>query len=1060
MITARELAELLNLSVPTDQQQAVIEAPLTPALVVAGAGSGKTETMANRVVWLLANGMVRVDEVLGLTFTRKAAGELATRIADRIAQLREKGLLPSEGAEFEHATVSTYNSFANAIFRENALLVGREPESVLLSEPSAWLLARRVVVASTDERLIPIGRHIDQLTEAVLELSHELSENVADPRAVSRLASDFGYLADIPFTDGRAKRVAYASVTKAVDALGALPVLVDLAEQYASEKRRRGLVEYSDQVALALAVCERSETVVASYLQRFRVVLLDEYQDTSVVQTRLLARLFGGHGVMAVGDPHQSIYGWRGASAANLARFPDDFGAGAEVPTYSLSTSWRNAGSILAAANILVEPLRLASTVAVRSLVPRAGAPVGTVTARYAETIENEASGVAQWVEAELHRPNQSGKPRSAAILFRNRRHMGLFANALETRGVPHHVLGLGGLLSTPEIVDLVSALRVTNDPTAGSELIRLLSGAHYAIGVRDLQELALTAGWLHSLDWSQHALRPELKQRMRDSVSVDDERSILDALDFVAEAPPTHSRLSGFSELGLARLRAAGRQLAFFRSRAGLGLLETVRLIEQELLLDIEVAANESSGLGSANLHAFQDEVTGFLAADDTGTLGGFLAWLAHAERQDTMGPRSDAAEDSVVQLLTIHGAKGLEWDSVVVPRLVVDELPNRPREGTGWLRFGKLPYEFRGDSAELPMLAWRGLDNQQQFDASVGAFSAGLADRHQAEERRLAYVAVTRARDALLLTGSFWVGTTRERVPSCFLVELAERGIIGELPGESESGENPSGGNDLTATWPLDALGGRRARVERAASLVAAADADADAGRWQRDIDLLLAERERAVNASELVALPSRVPASRFKDFVTDPASVAASLRRPMPVKPYRATKLGTVFHSWVEHRYHLTGQSDLIDAALTELDEDLAERSLDEAELTRLKAIFENSEFATLGPEDVELEIHLVLDGQVIVCKLDAVYLVDGRFRIVDWKTGMVPKDDADLEQKQLQLALYRQAFAEWKGIDPNQVDAVFYYVSDDRVIRPAHIYDRDQLVKLWRSIVGGH
>ncbi|MBC7762564.1 MAG: PD-(D/E)XK nuclease family protein, partial [Candidatus Saccharibacteria bacterium] len=121
-----------------------------------------------------------------------------------------------------------------------------------------------------------------------------------------------------------------------------------------------------------------------------------------------------------------------------------------------------------------------------------------------------------------------------------------------------------------------------------------------------------------------------------------------------------------------------------------------------------------------------------------------------------------------------------------------------------------------------------------------------------------------------------------------------------------------------------------------------------------------------------------------------------------------------------------------------------------------LAALRATFERSEFATLTPEEVEIEIHLILDGEVIVCKLDAVYLVDGRYRVVDWKTGKAPRDAADLESKQLQLALYRQAFAEWKGIDPSLIDAVFYYVTDDRVIRPERIYDRDELVALWRTI----
>ncbi|MDQ1577890.1 MAG: ATP-dependent helicase UvrD/PcrA, partial [Microbacteriaceae bacterium] len=198
---------------------------------------------------------------------------------------------------------------------------------------------------------------------------------------------------------------------------------------------------------------------------------------------------------------------------------------------------------------------------------------------------------------------------------------------------------------------------------------------------------------------------------------------------------------------------------------------------------------------------------------------------------------------------------------------------------------------------------------------------------------------------------------------------------------------------------------------------------------------------------------------PASRFKDYVTDPASVAAALRRPMPEKPYRATRLGTLFHSWVEERYGIGGLSspiEAVDALATELDFD--EPPVEQAELARLQQTFERSEFAALRPVEVEIEIHLILDGEIIVCKLDAVYQVDGRYRIVDWKTGKAPKDAKDLEDKQLQLALYRQAFAEWKRIAPEQIDAVFYYVSDDTVIRPERIYSRDELVALWRGVGG--
>jgi DNA helicase-2/ATP-dependent DNA helicase PcrA len=221
------------------------------------------------------------------------------------------------------------------------------------------------------------------------------------------------------------------------------------------------------------------------------------------------------------------------------------------------------------------------------------------------------------------------------------------------------------------------------------------------------------------------------------------------------------------------------------------------------------------------------------------------------------------------------------------------------------------------------------------------------------------------------------------------------------------------------------------------------------------------LLAERDERLYSATVVPLPKRVPASRFKDFVADPAEVARSLRRPMPERPYRATRLGTLFHSWVEDRFGITGSVQELDAFSTEFDRDDAgtlasTAALNEASaLESLQATFERSEWATRAPVDVEREIHLVLDGHIIICKIDAVFASGDRFQVVDWKTGKAPSSAQDLEDKQLQLALYRLAYAKWKGIDPELIDAVFYYVADDTVITPERLFDEAELVELWRA-----
>ena len=1110
-IGAVEIAARLGLHSPTDEQRAVIEAdPHGASIVVAGAGSGKTETMANRVVWLLANGHVAVPEVLGLTFTRKAAGELAERVRERVGQLVAEGIADVELDPLESAAVGTYNAFASAIYREHAMLIGREPDASVLGEASAWMLARSVASASADPRLVELDASLDRVTGAVLSLSRALAENVADSRDVRAFARDFLAMEGLPIEAPR-KRTDFATFVDALGVVGALPPLLDLADAYQAAKRERGHVEFSDQVALALAICERHPHVVAAHRERARTVLLDEYQDTSVVQTRLLATLFRGHSVMAVGDPDQSIYGWRGASAANLARFSRDFahvdGEPGEAGVFDLSTSWRNPRVVLDAANAIIEPLDAGIPKA--PLAPSPFAGVGVVDTAWAETIEEEADLVARWFRTRVGTAG-GREARSGALLCRTFANVGVFTAALRAHGVPAHVLGLAGLLDQPVIADLVSVLRVLHDPTAGSELIRVLGGARWRIGPADLVALNGLARWLADRDLGSRRLGDDVRRELRASIAPDESPSIVDALDFLLTAPDGHSALRDFTAVGLGRMRRAGAQLQSLRRRAGLGLVDFVHLVEQELLLDIEVAANAAQPLGAPSLEAFDELLAGFADVSEHPTLGAFLGWLTEAEQRDRLAPRQDEPEPGAVQVLSIHGSKGLEWDVVAIPRLVDEELPAKPRTTKGWLAFGELPNDFKGDRDELPELQWRGVPSQAEFDRALGAFADENRERLAEEERRLAYVALTRTRDELLLTGSWWSTQKSPRKPSPYLSELSRAGIIapGVLPAAPAADANPRAGATERQVWPLDPLGARRDPVLAAAEAVrVAAEQPSGAGigpRLAEELRLLLEDRRRRSEGPASPAIPARVPASRFKDYVDDPAAVAEQLRRPMPQRPYRATRLGTLFHAWVEHRATGEGEAAAIDDighdALWNDDDALdvsrdAERprafdgagdpageSADDAptpspapapsiaaataeRLRALQATFEASEWGGRRPIAVELELHLPIDAHVFVCKLDAVYDVPAgselakrgiRYQVVDWKTGKAPRDAHDLELKQTQLALYRLAYAKWADVPPETVDAVFYFVEDDRVIRPERLYDEAALRRSWASV----
>ncbi len=1123
--TAVEIARALGQKHdPTPEQQAIIEAPVAPALVVAGAGSGKTETMAARVLWLVANGHVAPEQVLGLTFTRKAAGELAARIRERLVQLAGSGLLRgAAGAEpggargaggtsrivldaFTQPTVATYNAFASSLYRDHAVLIGRDPDGVVLREASAWQLARELVASAQDARLADLDLSVDRITAAVLSLAHAVAEHGADIAEVRQYVAAFvAQISALPLGDRHERRAEFDRLV----ALGATLPIVDLVERLQQVKQQEGYVEFSDQVTLALAIVRRHAGVAAQLRDRYRVVLLDEYQDTNVAQTWLLAELFGGTPVMAVGDPHQSIYGWRGASASNLDDFAQRFRAadgsddgGEPVGRYSLSTSWRNGTQVLAAANELVAPLSARGGVAVETLRPSPVASQHPVETVFAETVHDEAQAVAAWLAARVAEPppgaaegatDADGRPlrASAALLMRSRTTQPVFLAALRAANVPVHVLGIGGLLEQPEIADLVSALAVIDDPSASTELVRLLAGPRWRIGLADLHALSRIASWLRDRDLAQQPFSDEVKQRLRESVARTDGVSLVDALDFVGTAPDEHGQLQALTPTGLERLRDAARLFATLRSRTALDLPDLVVAVEHELLLDIEVAANPARALGEAPREAFHEALDGYLALADHATLGGFLGWLREAEWRDNLSPRSEDPEPGTVQVLTIHGSKGLEWDHVVVPRLVDGELPGSGRDGaTGWLRVGVLPYELRGDAAELPVFGWRGATTRKELLERRTDFTAEVAAHHEREERRLAYVAVTRARHRLLLSGSYWAAQAKPRGPSPYLRALEEVGLIDALPEGPQNQENPivdDSGDE--PWWPVDPFGARRERVREAASRVRASDPSprgSDGRGWQREIDLLLAERAERLARSGRVAVPLRVPASSFKDFITAPAEVADRLRRPMPQRPFRATRLGTVFHRWVEQRYSLGAMPDAVDGLAAELDVVVgglagaaeggfiaAGPDADAESLRTLQSTFERSPWAALTPLDVERELHLPFEGRILVCKIDAVYATDPDFdtvrdrasgrrprtvEIVDWKTGAAPRDDADRAAKELQLALYRLAYARWSGLPLDAVTAAFYFVADDAVLRPESLPDEAELHRLWRAALG--
>ncbi len=1094
--SAVELARLAGLRhAPTPEQIAVIEAPLEPLLVVAGAGSGKTETMAARVVWLVQNELVRPEEVLGLTFTRKAAGELAERIGTRLRALRRGRSAVDRGVADERPRIATYNAYAGALVRDNGLRIGIEPDNHLLTEAGRWQLAARVVESWAGD--LATDAAPSTVVTAVLDLAGDLAEHLLTPAEASaridRLADALGEKE--PATSGTHRSAPRPDVRRTIASLRARSELMAVVEAFARRKHDLGVLDFADQVALACRIAREVPDVRAGERARYRVVLLDEYQDTSVAQVALLAALFdGGHPVTAVGDPHQAIYGWRGASAGSVERFPMTFARpdGAAAAAATLSTSWRNDHAILRAANALAGPLRAQAPdradrrapVLLPELGAREGAGEGRVMALYAQTAQEEADQVAD-VLGDL-RQARDRPTVTAAVLCRARAQMPAVAEAFRTRGIPVEVVGLGGLLSTPEIGDLHAALLAAHDPSRADAAMRLLTGLR--LGVVDLAVLNDRARDLSRAAGGGDAVRDA------------EPASIVEAI----ERPPYPgwADRSGrtMSPQGIARVRELGSVLRAIRAQSHLPLPELVSAAERMLGLDIEVLAQVGADPRHARRHLdeFAEVAAGFSDGSQEPTLGAFLAWLeAAAEHERGLDTVELEVDPSAVQVLTVHAAKGLEWDVVAVVGWADGTFPSydgsvRDEPGsTAWLTsLGTLPYPLREDAGDLPELDVEGPSDHTEMAAEWAAFKTRAGLHGLAEERRLAYVAVTRARHHLLLSGAWWKEQTKlPRPPSRFLGQLRRAGALTEIVGtddwaQPESAENPLVAQPSAVAWPVRPDAGRadaarssvlavdeaRQRVEageRASLLTQVASADGAsaarpdrsgtdpsrpdlpdgesprAGAWIRDARLLVAER--AGSRPEIdVVLPAHLSASSVVRLVADPTAFALERRRPVPVQPTSGARRGTRFHAWVERHFAaatLLEVEDLLgaDDAVVESD----------PELEALQRTFLASPWAARTPIAVEVSLETPVGGAMIRCRVDAVFARPDGVEIIDWKTGAPPRSGEDADARQVQLALYRLAWARLHGMPLASVSAAFYHVAQDVVV-PAINLDEAAIV----------
>jgi len=1098
MISALEIAKRIKAvdetyREPTKEQIPIIQAPLVPAVVIAGAGSGKTETMSQRVLYLVANSIITPDQLLGLTFTRKSAGDLAKRIRKRLRQLKAAGLLPANVDESE-LTVSTYHSYAGRVLADHAIRIGIDAAADPIGEAAAWQIAYEEVQRFAGNEL-----QIDGSPKSVVEEVMELSTQLAENNKTASDVAEYSYkLLDqlAQFSDKQTNPVK-EFIAEINQRLAILPIV----EAFDNRRKEQGLLTFNDHMSMAAQLvaqskAEHNDDIGQLERDKYKVVLLDEYQDTSFNQINFLANLFGNnHPVTAVGDPNQAIYGWRSASSETLDTFSQSFNS--KATRYSLLTTWRNDQSILEIANVMIDqiaqdnanlsatPGLLKAQRVIEKLSPKPDAKTGEVICGIYETQMQEAQAIAEYFAKYWFDPAREKLPESErstfAVLVRVRSQIDAIQIAFQDKNIPTDVVGVGGLVHIPEVADIIALLRTLTMPDSGTALMRLLTGPYLSLGARDLMALgAFTRKYAAENDHTRGKQLEDALTSTQVQVATADEfasGSIIESLELLITLTPKelkhYTSSPEFSDIALARLRQFAIDLRQLRRNLTGSITDALLAAEHFLSLDTEVLVRSGWKNGRKDLDRFLDEAARF--QKNGGTLFGFLQWLKIAE--DAEGGLKAAEVDvrsDAVQILTIHSAKGAEWDYVAVPGLAEKNFPNVGRQSDSWVKnAGSIPVSMRGDFAQLPEINFANFSTNKNLKDGLEKFGDEWRARKAVEEMRLAYVAFTRAKHGLFCaTSHFRIGenavTPSRLYQLCaqFLPGINGATVLFDTP--IPEGKNPLKENPITGTWPdqLSRYEVKTRQVRESANLTAQAlpftDKEladlASKNEMVNDLNALLHELKNKSDITQ-VFLPARLSVSTLLYLKQEPEQLALRLRRPMPNHIDKYARRGTEFHLWLEDHFKhtsLISMDELFNNANSaQIPGGQADQLVD-APLLELQKAWLSSLWAEKKPIDVELGFETVIADTVIRGRIDAVYEnSSGKFEVVDWKTGKV-KSGEDLSAAAVQLAMYRLAFAKLNKIDIENVSAAFHYVAQNETVRPADLMTEAQLIEIISQI----
>ncbi len=680
-----------------DQQRQAVTHEDGPLLIVAGAGTGKTSVITRRIAWLVAAKRARPAEILALTFTDKAAAEMEERV----------DLLVPYG--YTDVWISTFHAFGDRVLRDHALELGLAPDFRILTKAEQIIFFRERLFEFPLEYYRPLGDPTKHLEALVALFSRAKDEDVT-PAEYLAYAADVARQAATDPEDAELQDFAHQQREIALT-----------YQRYQDLLAKEGLVDFGDLITLALRLFRERPAVLRAYQERFRVVLVDEFQDTNYAQFQLVRLLAAGHqNVTVVGDDDQSIYKFRGAAISNILNFLDVYPHAAQVV---LTQNYRSHQLILDPAYRLIrqnDPDRLEVKSAIdkrlHAIQPE-GKPVEHV---HLDTLSSEADWVASSIAERVERGDYRYK--HFAILVRSNNDADPFLRALNMRGIPLRFTGSRGLYNREEIRLAMAFLRALAKPADTLSL--------YYLGVSPLYLIAAT-------DLAKALSYADRKNRTLEHV-----------FRFLDSSPELSEELTPETRAAIAKLLEDLEEMRQLMKDHPTGRVLYEYLVARTgYIRRLATSGQPEDEVRVANLAKFFDIVAkyGEIAAYDR-----VPEFVKHMDELIAAGDDPPVAEadldQDAVNVLTVHKAKGLEFPVVFMVNCVAERFPTRNR----------------GERIPLPDPLVKDILPRGDF--------------HLQEERRLFYVGMTRTQRELYLTSARDYGGVRPRKVSRFVLEALD--------------------------------------------------------------------------------------------------------------------------------------------------------------------------------------------------------------------------------------------------------------------------------------------